>query len=216
MTAGPVGFSALVSVRDSVADDQVRNRGWETQLAIDRLMLSNTADAAQSVSVSIGLDVSPQRVIQVLERAIVGDLPESQVVVLTDDDLARRLAKSPAAILAELQLGSESRQRSHLLRAEILSLTPPERRVTMQQFVCDTLAGVLSLSEDQRLALDVGSQLDAVGLDSLMTMELFMGLGRDLDLEIAADWFESTPSLADIAAVLVERLEEAVSEGDDS
>jgi hypothetical protein len=41
-----------------------------------------------------------------------------------------------------------------------------------------------------------------------------MGMGRDLDLEIAADWFESIPSLADIAAVLVERLEEAVGEGD--
>ena len=86
----------------------------------------------------------------------------------------------------------------------------------MQQFVCEMLAGVLSLSEDQRLALDVGSQLDAVGLDSLMTMELFGGLGRGLDLEIAADWFESIPSLAEIAAVLVERLEEVANARDAS
>lgn len=214
LTAGPVGFCALVSIRDSVGDDQIRNRGWETGLTTDRLMLSDVADAARSVGISVGRDIPPRRVIQVLERAIVGDMPESQVVVLTDEDLARRLAKAPAPILAELQLGSESRQRSYLLRAELISLTPPERRLTMQQFVCDTLAGVLGLSEDQRLALDVGSQLDAVGLDSLMTMELFVGMGRDLDLEIAADWFESVPSLADIAAVLVERLEEAVGEGD--
>ena len=122
----------------------------------------------------------------------------------------------PSPILAELRQGSESRQRSHLLRAELLSLTPPERRTTMQQFVCETLAGVLGLSEEQRLALDVGSQLDAVGLDSLMTMELFMGLGRDLDLDIAADWFDSVPSLAAIAAVLVERLEEAASTAEDA
>jgi acyl transferase domain-containing protein/NADPH:quinone reductase-like Zn-dependent oxidoreductase/acyl carrier protein len=216
LTAGSVGFCALVSVRDSIGDDLIRNRAWESRLAVDRLLLANAGDAAQSVSISVGRDVVPQRVIEVLERAIIDDLPESQVVVLSDDDLARRLAKAPTPILGELQLGSESRQRSHLLRAELLSLTPPERRTTMQQFVCETLAGVLSLSEDQRLALDVGSQLDAVGLDSLMTMELFVGLGRDLDLEIAADWFESIPSLADIAAVLVERLEEVASAGDPS
>jgi acyl carrier protein len=102
------------------------------------------------------------------------------------------------------------------LRAELLSLTPPERRTTMQQFVCDALAGVLGLSEEQRLAIDIGSQLDEVGLDSLMTMELFMGLGRGLDLDITADWFDLIPSLAAIAAVLVERLEEAASAAGDS
>jgi len=216
LTAGPVGFCALVSVRDSSGDDLVRNRAWESRLSVDRLLLSNVGEADQSVSISVGRDVVPQRVVEVLERAIIDDLPASQIVVLSDDDLSRRLAKAPTPILDELQLGSEGRQRSHLLRAELLSLTPPERRSTMQQFVCEMLAGVLGLSEDQRLALDVGSQLDAVGLDSLMTMELFMGLGRDLDLDIAADWFESIPSLAEIAAVLVERLEEVASTRDAS
>jgi acyl carrier protein len=86
----------------------------------------------------------------------------------------------------------------------------------MQRFVCDALASVLGLSEEQRLAIDVGSQLDEVGLDSLMTMELFMGLGRGLNLDIAAGWFDSVPSLAAIAAVLVERLEEAASAAGDS
>jgi hypothetical protein len=47
-------------------------------------------------------------------------------------------------------------------------------------------------------------------------MELFMGLGRGLDLDITADWFDSIPSLAAIAAVLVERLEEAASAAGDS
>ena len=215
-TAGPVVFCALVSVRESAGDDRDRNRAWETRLTVDRLLLSNTRNADRSIGISVGRDVAPERVIRVLEKAIVDDLPESQVVVLSDDDLSARLAEAPSPILAELRQGSESRQRSHLLRAELLSLTPPERRTTMQQFVCETLAGVLGLSEEQRLALDVGSQLDAVGLDSLMTMELFMGLGRDLDLDIAADWFDSVPSLAAIAAVLVERLEEAASTAEDS
>ena len=214
LTAGVVDFCALVSVREWVGEDLARTRAWETRLTVDRLLLSNAGGAGRSVSVSVGRDVAPQRVIQVLERAIADDLPVSQVVVLSDDDLSRRLAEAPSPILAELHGVSENRRRSHLLRAELFSLTPIARQTTMQQFVCETLAGVLGLSEDQRLALDVASQLDAVGLDSLMTMELFMGMGRDLDLEIAADWFESVPCLAEIAEVLVERLEEAASARD--
>jgi len=216
LTVGPVDFCALVAVREPVGDDRARNRAWESRLVVDRLQLSNAGDVGRSISVSVGRDVAPKRVIQLLERAILTALPESQIVVLSDEDLSRRLADAPSPILTELQQGSESRRRSHLLRAELLSLTPPERRTTMQQFVCDALAGVLGLSEEQRLAIDIGSQLDGVGLDSLMTMELFMGLGRGLDLDITADWFDSIPSLAAIAAVLVERLEEAASAAGDS
>jgi hypothetical protein len=40
-----------------------------------------------------------------------------------------------------------------------------------------------------------------------MTMELFMGLGRGLELPLAADWFPSGPTLAEIAQVLARRLE---------
>jgi acyl carrier protein len=134
-------------------------------------------------------------------------------VMLSDADLSSRLADAPSPLLAQLRHESEGRMRSELLRAEMLSMSPPERRSSMQRFVCDTLAGVLSLSEEQRLGLDVGSQLDAVGLDSLMTMELFIGMGRDLELEIAADWFSTSPSLSDIAAVLIEQLELAGHEG---
>ncbi len=217
--ARSVDFCALVSLREEVGDEPARNRAWETRLMVDRLLLSNAGsagDAGQSVNISVGRDVAAQRVIQLLESAIEGELSESQIVVLSEDDLERRLRDAPSPILAELQQGSESRRRSHLLRAELLTLTPLGRRTTMQQFVCDTLAGVLGLSDEQRRTLDPGSPLDAVGLDSLMTMELFMGLGRDLDLDIAADWFESVPSLADIAAVLVERLEEATNARDTS
>ncbi len=37
-----------------------------------------------------------------------------------------------------------------------------------------------------------------------------MGLGRDFELEVAANWFDAVPSLASIAAVLLERLDEAM------
>ena len=212
LTAGAVGFRALISVRESVDEDLANDRAWETRLAVDRLLLSNPEQAARSISISVAREVSSKRVVEVIESALTGSLSAAQVVVLDDDELARRLTMAPSPILAELQQGTEKRQRTHLLRAELTSLTPSERRSDMQQFVCDTLAGVLSLSEDQRLSLDPGSRLDAMGLDSLMTVELFMGLGRDLDLEIAANWFESAPSLTDIAAILLEHLEEVATD----
>jgi len=216
LTAGPVDFCALVSLREPVGDDRARSRAWESRLTVDRLLLSNAGDVGRSICVSVGLDVAPKRVTQLLERAIVAGLTESQIVVLSDAALSRHFEAASSPFLAELQQGSENRQRSHLLRAELLSLKPPARRTTMQQFVCDTLAGVLGLSEDQRLALDVGSRLDELGLDSLMTMEFFMGMGRDLGLALVADWFHAVPSLADVAAVLVERLEEVASAKDAS
>jgi acyl carrier protein len=143
-------------------------------------------------------------------------LEAGQIVVLGDEELSMRVRNAPSPLLEELESGNESRRRSRLLRAEILSLAPAERRTTMPAFVCDALAGVQGLSEEQRAALDVESPLDSLGLDSLMTMELFMGMGRELELAITVDWFEAGPTLRQIAEVLVERLEEAVTGGDSS
>ena len=75
----------------------------------------------------------------------------------------------------------------------------------MQRLVLAELASVLGLSDAQHEALEPGSRLDTLGLDSLMSLELFMGLGRSLELEITPDWFESIPTLAEIGARLAER-----------
>jgi acyl carrier protein len=76
----------------------------------------------------------------------------------------------------------------------------------MDRFVGDSLATVLSLGERDRAALDLARPLDQLGLDSLMMMELFLGLSRELALEIAREWFPHNPSAADVSAVLVEQL----------
>jgi acyl carrier protein len=92
-------------------------------------------------------------------------------------------------------------------------LTPPERRAALLRHVREELAGVLGLSVERRDELDPGLRLDALGLDSLMTMELFMGLGRGLELALAADWFTPGPTLAEIAQVLARRLEASLAGG---
>ena len=78
--------------------------------------------------------------------------------------------------------------------------------------VFGALAGVLALSDEQREAVDVSSKIDEIGLDSCMTLEFFLGVGRDLELEIGSNWFEDVPTLAEIADVLIEQVEESVAE----
>jgi len=194
-------------------------RDWEGRLILDRLRLSLAPDAhsgtsrGRAVQLWVSAEETPERIVEWLAAAILCEVSHDQVVVLDSDELAARLDRAPSPWLAELRRGHEIRDRTQMLRAELGTLSAAERRTTMQRFVLDALAGVLGLSDEQRAAIDFGSQLDSLGLDSLMTMELFMGMGRDLQLQIAADWFASVPSLADIATVLVERLEEAVSTG---
>jgi acyl transferase domain-containing protein/NADPH:quinone reductase-like Zn-dependent oxidoreductase/acyl carrier protein len=204
--ANAADFRASITLRESTPD-----RGWETHLFDDRVRLASEAGEGRCVHLSVEAEAAPERVVEWLARAIFSGVSGSQVVVFDADELSRRLDGPPSPLFSQLRRGSEIRDRSQLLRAELGSLSATERRTTMQRFVLDALAGVLGLSDEQRSSIDFGRQLDSLGLDSLMTMELFMGMGRDLQLQIAADWFESIPSLADIATVLVERLEEAVS-----
>ena len=185
-------------------------------MLVDGMLLSDSesGDAdGTALSVSAHRDVAPKLLTGLIEQAMGGGTAESQVVLLGPDDLSERFSQSPSPILSGLERSHAGRSRSHLLRAEVLSLSPPERRSSMQRFVVGELAGVLGLSEEQRGAVDLSSQIDSLGLDSLMTMELFMGMGRELDLEIAADWFGAAPSLGEVASVLVERLIEAAAEG---
>ena len=75
------------------------------------------------------------------------------------------------------------------------------------------LGGVLGLGEAEAEALDASRALDGLGLDSLMTLELFTGLARQLELEIGRDWFASIPTLGEVAATLTERFAESVGAG---
>jgi len=210
VAAMPADFRAIISVREPVAGDAAGDRAWETRGWIDRLLLSGRGDAGRSFMLSVAGDSPPRRVARELGRAILGDASQTQLILLSANELSSRLVQAPSPLLASLKPASESGGPSHVLRAELLSQSPPERRISMQGFVCDALAGILGLSGEQREALDVGRQLDTLGLDSLMTMELFMGLGRDFELEVAANWFDAVPSLASIASVLLERLDEAM------
>ncbi len=205
--AARVGFRALVSVRPPETGQAAHDRAWEWRLWVDRLRLAD--GSARSGVLSVAEDADPERVAEILGRALEGMESHSEHVLLEAEEIARRRLATPPPLLAELAADAGAARRAPLPRAELLALAPPQRIRAMRELVVGSIAGVLGLSEQDREALDVSSRLDELGLDSLMTLEVFVGLGRDLELEIAADWFEPGPRLSDIADVLLERLEGA-------
>jgi len=211
------GLRALISTRARISGEPGCDRAWEIRTTVDRMLLEGTRDDAPTLHVSIGAEADAKVLIDVLGDVMFERTSMRQVVLLDDDELAERLEVAPTPLLAGLGEGRARRRQTQLMRSELLSRSPSERRAMMQRFVGDSLAAVLGLSEDGRTSLDMDGRLDGLGLDSLMTMEFFVGMGRDLQLEISADWFDAGPSLSAIAEVLLERFEEhATRAGGDS
>ncbi|MEZ4331579.1 MAG: beta-ketoacyl synthase N-terminal-like domain-containing protein [Myxococcota bacterium] len=218
----------LVSLREDVVDEPARDRAWEARLWIDRLLLAgaNAAVAGagavepagrasgRSVGLSLGRDATPERVVRAVAAVLAAGgasavAGRDQLVWMPAAERALRTERAPSPILAAL--AAEASGRRAFDRAAFLALSPPERRAALLRHVVEELAGVLGLSTERREGVDPASRLDALGLDSLMTLELFMGLGRSLELPLAADWFPPAPTLAEIAQILVRRLETSLA-----
>jgi acyl transferase domain-containing protein/NADPH-dependent curcumin reductase CurA/acyl carrier protein len=110
-----------------------------------------------------------------------------------------------ASLFQELDL-AQAGQRSGL-RDELLALGADERRERMIASVVEAVAAVLSLSASARDGLDLHLPLNRLGIDSLMGLELRIGLERDLALEIPPTFFVEEPSVNDVAELLLGRIE---------
>jgi acyl carrier protein len=173
---------------------------------VDRLRSSAGDGDPRVVQLSIGESASMEHLAELIE-ATTSAIGPDQVVQIDPAELVARAATDPDPLLEGLAAEEGRADRAIPTRAELLALPPARRRSVLRRFVCDALASVLGLSEEGRRSIDAARPIDAFGLDSLMTMELFMGLGRDLRLEIEAHWFATGPSLEDVAEVLLEHLE---------
>lgn len=208
----------LVSLRSEVLGEIDRDRAWEARLWVDRLLLAGgTTGAGGSVArvtaLSVPSDATPESVLDVLADIGRGDGGGEQWILLPAAEQIVRAERAPSPLLARLETSGRGAGTTSFDRAGFHALTLPERRAALLRHVREELAGVLGLGAERRDGLDPALRLDALGLDSLMTMELFMGLGRGLELPLAADWFPPGPTLAEIAQVLVRRLEASLAGG---
>jgi acyl carrier protein len=217
LQAAPAEFSAFVSIRRPVSGEAARDRAWETRLFLDGLTRVEDGTTGIGLDLCLGTEGSPEALTSALDTALVdaqGSLdrsmsspaPQSSPRILIErQEVATRTQENPSPLFEDLAPETASTRAHTITRSEFEKSSPPERRVAMRRFVFAELASVLGLSDVQHEALEPGSRLDSLGLDSLMSLELFMGLGRSLELEITPDWFDSIPTLAEIAATLTDR-----------
>jgi acyl transferase domain-containing protein/acyl carrier protein len=226
----------LVSLRPSSAerpeapaetssDRDATARAWEARSWLDQLLLegdpfarprsSSSSGSASSPEsgIRLGLSISVERASErlgaLLVRGLRGELGGGGWVCLDSEELGRLRAGSGSSLLEDIAIPESGSAGPGMIREELLSQAPAERQREMQRFVAEALASVLALGERERSALALARPLDQLGLDSLMRMELFVGLSRELRLEIAAEWFPPDPTGEDVARVLLEQLERA-------
>jgi acyl transferase domain-containing protein/NADPH:quinone reductase-like Zn-dependent oxidoreductase/acyl carrier protein len=195
----------MVSIRSRIEGVPAIDRAWETHLWLDQLSRFRSRKHGGWVDVSISESGSLDPLLDFMGDASRGVAFDSPVVLLESGELDRREAEAPSPIFEVLMNRTESTSLATITRSSFLGLTPPERGRVMQDFVLAEISNVLGLREGQRQALDPLSRLDALGLDSLMSMELFVGLGRSLEMEITRDWFEAIPTLSEIGVTLADR-----------
>ncbi len=90
-------------------------------------------------------------------------------------------------LLAEVEIQEEQKTRGqHLTREMLFELTDEQRQQTLAQYLSDQIARVLGHTT---LQLDAHQQLNRLGIDSLMSVELKNRIGSDLTVAIPVTMF---------------------------
>ncbi len=180
----------VITLLGACAGDQTMSPEWETDLWLDLLTHPPSSDERRLLIPGGRFAETSEAHTRLVEAA--ATRPGTMLVALDAP-----LPDSPLTTA----LQSETRT-----TPDLQALSAPERRDHVLDLVRAELGTVLGLDAEQSAALTASRRLDAIGLDSLMSVELFVGLGRTLSLEVARDWFASVPTLGEIASVLADRV----------
>ncbi|GAB3897505.1 hypothetical protein GCM10029964_080470 [Kibdelosporangium lantanae] len=183
----------------------------DTLVHASALTYSTSAGAALPVEV-VGL-VAPGR--PGAGRWVLLDRARSSVVVVDDDGwvlagadrmTVQLVTDDELAVVAEAQESVALPPSSGLDLVELRAAGPVERVGLIRAYVCGELAQVLRLPVDR---IDAERSLNNLGVDSIMGLELQRRLEAALDIEVKVVQLLRGDSVADLAADLASRLDEA-------
>ncbi len=130
----------------------------------------------------------------------------TQVAVLRLDPARWRSEQRPAPSLIADLLGApadgDAPTRHDTLRDALLRVDKGERRTQLESYLREQAAGKLGLAPSR---LDVESPLPQLGVDSLVAVELRAQIERDLGIVVPVVRLLDSPSVAGLAAWLVEQ-----------
>lgn len=134
-----------------------------------------------------------------IEIALTHGAPEGRHVALADPCPERSEPDRGAPLFDEIRDHLDERERRHTLCDEWASLPTSERTARIVTHLGDAVAQVLGMGESDRARVVAGAALADLGLDSLMTLELAVGLHRDLGVELPRGALAPGQSLLRIA-----------------
>ena len=201
IAAADLGFVAWVCVRGDGPDAA---RAWETRGLVDRARL---ATRGGGVALCVPHDFDGPSVADTLARARRAGTDEPALYLLAADELSAPGPGPASPWLAGLADTKGPDGPAAVRREDLLALAGGERRRALEQSLREAIAAVLGLGERERSALDLDRRLGDLGLDSLMTLELFVGLSRDLELTLESTAFPADPTLSKVVEVLLAALD---------
>jgi len=172
--------------------------------------MAATADTRAHL-VSRGMrPLAPQQALAVLD-AVIAQHPASLAVMDVDwANLLDRLGNAPVPLLEDFtrevaasRTGSSPPTRDEAFCQQLVRADSETRGKLLIDFVAGAVASVLGV---QRSNLDVEQPLSALGLDSLMGMELKVGLESRLGIQIPISGLFDGPTIASLAALAEQSL----------
>ena len=154
-----------------------------------------------------GMQLLPaDEALDMLGHLIRSDSPRTVVASVSWADLLRAMGNHVPPLLrtlaADVELGtSDDSAEDKVLRRELLEMNIDQRRVCLVEFFTGELARIMGMEPAD---IDTVQPLNAMGMDSLMAIELKNKIERRLQVNLPMSAFLHEPSVSSLAEFLAE------------
>lgn len=182
----------------------------------DQAGMAATADVRRQLTERGMSPLAPGAALSLLDQAIRTDTTNIAIMDVDWKRLLAKLTRGGSSLLASFrgdgfeqeQAQRHQRGRDEELCRRLEASSPPQRIAQLETFISGALADVMGVDSE---SIDPEQPLAALGLDSLMGMELRSNLEAKLGVEIPTASFFDDPSVHSLAKVSGELLESTSS-----
>jgi thioester reductase-like protein len=207
-TGGQANYSAGNTFLDAVASHR-RARGLPA-LTINWGVIGDAGVVARDAAAGRFMmrggvkPIPSSAALAALQTTLKLDVPQLGIASIDWNKLSRYLLwVANSGVFETLTQQEDGGGSSGDLAAQIVAAKPDDRQALVESFISKMVAKILNTSIDQ-VNRDVA--LKNFGLDSLMTIELSISIGSQLNLTLTAGDISSNATIRDVAAVIVERV----------
>lgn len=171
--------------------------------------LSRNQNVLKHIEDRLGFRPVPAgQMLKFLEQILLSDRSKAALVAVNWPRFSPAkfaIAATPRlAGMVQQSVGSESTTATAgRLTEQLAAASPDERRGLLRDFLVKSLAGVLGIAADQ---IELDRSLLTMGLDSLMAVELQIGLSRELEFEMSPMRLLRGPTIQELTDELLDEI----------